>query len=326
MVIACSEPSTGLPSRRGLRRGWRRRVAGRVDEDLGGKRLPAALVLHDQRVERTARPHRAADDGVQEDVASALGHHLVGHVLEVLRVERRDASALEACVPGSGPVEALVHLGDTHRQLPGKAADDAFVVDGPSLKVAHESGGGHAAQDPVLLDEQGAGAVARRGDGGADAGRATPGHDDVDLSGNGRLRVGSVTVLIVSLSRCVCATWSRPARLRKRLDKVSGVAHILRTGGIFIQSASTARSCPIRSALSLPPSEGGGPMPGTPLSRKVGRRTLSREERRSLRSPSSPPAPGGRSEGRGASSPRAHHRPRQGEARAAKTGDPRALR
>lgn len=109
---------------------------------------------------------------VELDLGPGLQAEFVHEQPDLFHVEGVAALALGRRRAGAAGLEALHDLGHQAR----------FV--GVVQEVGEQARGPDAAETAILLDNQGAGAAACRGDGGRDACGATPADDHIVVAGN----------------------------------------------------------------------------------------------------------------------------------------------
>ncbi len=147
---------------------WRPR-AGVPKPDGLGLGAPPARGL----VARGSGDDGVGELGVEKDPRARLDDPPVVNPLEDFRV---DADPVQ---PAGRDVRHLgLHLLDDRQ---GQPTEDRLLPVGQRGPAGHQGGGGHAAQEAELLDQQRAGPVAGGGDGRGDPGRPAPGHQHVHL-------------------------------------------------------------------------------------------------------------------------------------------------
>ena len=155
-------------------------VTGAIDEGLRFiKGQP--LLVGDQYSLRLAvfRPD-AAEIGLEQHDSAGFSHHLVVDALQLFRVDGNPVQPPRRNAGDAGPA--------LHKDLSGKPPVDHFLFIGKGAPGGHKPHGPHAAQSSGRLDQQGALALSRTGDGRRAARRAAARYDHIILSPNGDVK------------------------------------------------------------------------------------------------------------------------------------------
>ena len=146
-------------------------VARGVDEVTGDERLGAVLVLDDDVRDPPLLRPAAGQVGVKIERHACFEQHPLGDELVLLGREGDIAQRLLLLGASDS--------GEPFDELPRDAADDAAAVVVEDADRRHQSGGSHAAEESVALDERRTCPAARGSDRSDQAGRSAAADHDV---------------------------------------------------------------------------------------------------------------------------------------------------
>ena len=159
-------------------------IARCVDEQPRPDLEHAALGEHGRRADSAAAPRHLGELAVQQDAHAGLVRHLVQHHLQDLGVVLDPVHAVARRHDEMPVAAAAAHGLEALDDLLGNAGDDAPAGPRfPADELADRARRRRAAQEAVALEQHGARALSRRGDGGHGACHAAAARQDVAVDG-----------------------------------------------------------------------------------------------------------------------------------------------